>query len=76
MTCGGLFVTQMYGLIKDWRQVTLYFICISYLIMFLLVFFFFQDTPQSLLKTKTASEICQALNKIGKINLGVENIVS
>ena len=68
-------MAQMYGLIKDWRQVTLYFICISYTIMFLLVLFIFQDTPQSLLKTKTAKEICAALNRIGKMNLGEENII-
>ena len=49
---------------------------IPYTIIFIVLIFFFQDTPQSLLKTKTAKEICQAINKIGRINKGEDNIVT
>ena len=49
---------------------------IPYTIIFIVLIFFFQDTPQSLLKTKTAEEICQAINKIGRINKGEDNIVT
>ena len=54
----------------------LYTCLIPYTLLFIGLIFFFEDTPQSLLKTKTAKEICQALNRIGKVNKGEDNIIS
>ena len=45
-------------------------------LLLLLTIFIFQDTPYSLLKSKSAKEICESLNRIGRINKGIDNLVS
>ena len=49
---------------------------IPYFLIFVFTILVFEDTPQSLLKTKTAKEICESLNRIGRINSGEDNLVS
>ena len=73
---GGMILSFAYGQIKEWRTVSVYFLLIPLVILLILVFLFFEDTPYSLLKSKTAKEISESLNRIGKINTGEDNLVS
>ena len=57
LTIGNVFLSGVIGAIRNWRQTSLYFFLIPYLILFISTFILFKDTPQSLLKTKPAKEI-------------------
>ena len=73
---GGILVSLMYGWVKDWRYVSLYLILIPGIIMWIITFLFVEDTPYSLIKSKSVAEICRSLNRIGKINKGEDNLIT
>ena len=75
-TVGGLFVPLAYDISPFWRPVTFYFILLPCLLMLIGVFFLLEDTPQALIKTSSAEEICQALNRIGRINGVTDQVLS
>ena len=73
---GCLFAGWIWNEIHHWKTATLYLLLIPHVVIFIFSFFFFEDTPQSLIKTKTAEEICISLNRIGRINLGEDNLIT
>ena len=76
VTIGGILTPVFYEAINNWRLFTLYFQLLPSILVFLVIFFIFEDTPQSMMKTGECDDICKALNRIGKINKGQSNIVS
>lgn len=55
---GCLFSGWIWGQIRQWRHATLYLLLIPNIVICIIFFFLFEDTPQSLMKTRTADEIC------------------
>ena len=51
---GCLFTGFVFSEIAHWRQATLFLLFIPYAVLLIAFLLLFQDTPQSLLKTKTA----------------------
>ena len=76
VTTGGIILSYFYTLVKHWRFMTLYFQLIPSILLLLATFFLLEDPPESLLKTKNLERIRNALNKIGRINTGEDNIIS
>ena len=76
VTTGGIVLSYFYTLVKHWRFMTLYFQLIPSAILLLITFFLLEDPPESLLKTKDSERIRQALNKIGRINKGEDNLIN
>ena len=54
ITAGNLLGSLTYSSIKDWRYETLYFQVIFSGVIFVIVLIFLYDTPQSMIKTKSA----------------------
>ena len=51
---GGMLISYAYGQIKEWRAVSIYFILIPTIILLIITILFLEDTPYSLLKSKSA----------------------
>ena len=74
-TAGGLLCSFAFEELKDWRLVG-YCLVISSSLLFITTFIFLEETPKFLMKTKNTKKVCEALNRIGKINTGMDNLVS
>ena len=75
-TIGGIIVSLMFEWLKHWRHVGLYFMLPLFILELLGFAFIYEDTPLSLLKTKDVNKVCAALNRIGRINKGEDNLIS
>ena len=71
---GAMLIGVGFQEIGHWRPATLYIGIIPIAIMFILVYFFVQESPKFLLR-KGPVEACRVLNWIGKINTGNPELV-
>ena len=75
-TLGGLLSSFAFEELKDWRLVGSYCLIVSSSLLFIVTYIFLEETPKFLLKTKNGQKVCIALNRIGKINTGIDNLVT
>jgi MFS family permease len=71
---GSIIISSFYYLAGHWRIGSIILITIPSLIALFLVFFYIEDTPQFLVKGPI-NEALKSLNRIGKINYKIKNII-
>ena len=67
-TFGSIFITFVYQETKNWRHSILFANVIPIIVIMGLAYYFVQDTPKSLIKSKSAEEACRILNWISNLN--------
>ena len=67
-------ITGLFYLIDEWRINWIIMVTGPAIIGFILLWFFVYETPQFLLNKGTAYTL-KVLNKIGKINEGIDNLL-
>lgn len=72
---GGIFVGIIYWVFPYWRLINIIFILIPCLVEQGLFLFYFEETPKFLLG-KGVGTCLKAMNRIGRINTGVKNILT
>ena len=73
-TLGAIFVTILFYLIPNWRVVMITSVTIPSMIFFALMAGYLEETPQFLVR-KGVEPTLKAMNRIGKINFGLRDIL-
>lgn len=71
---GACLVTTFFIFINSWKFVVLILLVIPSIILLIAIFIYVEETPQFLLR-KNIETTLKALNRIGKINKGLKNIL-
>lgn len=72
---GVIVITTAFLWIHDWQIVTLIFLVIPSTVAMIFIFIYIEETPQFLLRGSIDNSL-KSLNRIGKINLGLQNILT
>lgn len=72
---GAMVITLFFYLISDWRINWIILVGVPSIIEFILLWLFVYETPQFLIK-KGVNETLKVMNKIGKINEGIDGILN
>lgn len=73
-TVGAILVTALYMIVPNWRIVSIILVAIPSFASLFLVLIYVEQTPQFLLR-KTNAQALKALNRIGKINYKIKDII-
>ena len=75
LAIGGIVVSSVYGVVPHWRAMSTYFLVFPNMLLFVWMLLLLEDTPQSMLRNMGIEEVCLALNRIGWINSGEEDLI-
>ena len=67
-TIGGLSSSFVFWNLKNWRYVGYLFMLIPSIVVLAVTFFFLEETPKFLIKSRNSEKILRSLEKIAKIN--------
>lgn len=71
---GAIILTTAFVWIHDWQLVTIIFLMIPSTIIMFFIATYVEETPHFLLRGDI-NKALKALNRIGKINLGLQNVL-
>jgi len=72
---GAMVITGFFYLMDNWRVIWIILIVGPGMLGIILMYFCCYETPQFLVK-KGPDHTAKIMNKIGKINLGIDNVIS
>ena len=71
-----ILVGLLYWIFRDWRTIIIVFCCVPCFILLIILVFYLEETPKFLLTKANPEKAEKALNKIGRVNKGLTNLIT